>query len=107
MPTRRSLPSFYRVFQRRRAPGLCCAVRQDMLIPDFVRADGWDFGADVHEGGACRSDSSRPRRARATAAFGCYLFHHPSETLAPKHSRRWMRELPEPQLCVTTIPLPV
>lgn len=107
VPTRRSLPSFYRVFQRRRAPGLCCAVRQDMLIPDFVRADGWDFGADVHEGESLPFGFQPAPAREATAAFGYYLFHHPSETLAPKHSRRWMRELPEPQLCVTTIPLPV
>lgn len=78
-----------------------------MLIPDFVRAEAWDFGADVHEGDSLPFGFQPSPAREATAAFGYYLFHHPSETLALKHSRRWMRELPEPQAFVTTIPLPV
>lgn len=94
LPIRRALPTFYRVFQCRRKPGLCCAVRRDMLIPDFIRSQSWDFGADL-----CENDSLpfgfQPAPAReATAALGYYLFHHPSETLASRHSRHWTRDLP-------------
>ncbi|MGH1570398.1 hypothetical protein ACRAWG_06685 [Methylobacterium sp. P31] len=105
MPIRRAQPTFYRVFQCRRQPGLCCAVPRDMLIPDFVRSDRWGFGADV-----CENDSLpfgfQPAPAReATAAFGYYLFHHPCETLASRHSRPWTRDLPVPGGFVRTIRL--
>ncbi|MDP4003326.1 hypothetical protein [Methylobacterium sp. NEAU K] len=89
MPNRRPSSSFYRVFQRRHGPGMCCAVRQGMLIPDFLRPGEWDFGATVHENGSLPFGFQPAPAREATAAFGYYLFHHPCETLSPTCSRRW------------------
>ena len=51
MPFGQLQPTYYRVFQHRRQPGLCCAVRATMLVPYFVRASEWDFGMNLREDG--------------------------------------------------------
>lgn len=50
MQASRPTPTLYRVFLRRCQPGLCCAVREAVLVPRFLRPGTWDFGADVREG---------------------------------------------------------
>jgi hypothetical protein len=89
MPTGRQSRTLYRVFQRRCQPGLCCAVPGTMRLPPFVRPGTWDFGADVREDASLPFGFQPVPAREATAAFGYYLFHHPCETLAPKHARRW------------------
>ena len=89
MPAIRTQPTLYRVFQHRRQPGLCCAVRDTMLLPYFVRPGAWDFGANVREDGSLPFGFQPVPAREATAAFGYYLFHHPCENLAPRYSRRW------------------
>lgn len=82
-------PTLYRLFRRRCQPGLCCAVREAVLVPRFLRPGTWDFGADVREGESLPFGFQPASAREATAAFGYYLFHHPSETLAPKYCRLW------------------
>lgn len=89
MPPSRTSPTYYRVFQHRGEPGLCCAVRGTMLIPHFVRVGSWDFGANFREDDSLPFGFEPARAREASAAFGYYLFHHPCETLAPKHCRHW------------------
>lgn len=99
MPGRPRRPQIYRIFQHRRAPGLCCAVREGLSIPPFVGAHGWNFGAEVRENGSLPF-GFRPLPAReASAAFGYYLFHHPCETLSPRCSRPWDGKGFEPDRC--------
>jgi len=93
MPAERP-PDTYRIFQHRREPGLCCAVREAMLIPYFVRPGAWDFGARVREGDSLPIGFQPVPAREATAAFGYYLFHHPCETLARADFRHWTREGP-------------
>ncbi|MCP1540292.1 conserved protein of unknown function [Methylorubrum extorquens] len=89
MPARPLRSARYRVFQHRFAPGLCCAVREGLLTPYFVHAHAWSFGTEVSEDRSLPF-GFQPHPAReATAAFGCYLFHHPCETLSPRYSRTW------------------
>lgn len=47
MPGRLRRPQIYRIFQHRRAPGLCCAVGEGLLILSVVGRHGWNFGAEV------------------------------------------------------------
>lgn len=76
---RNALPAFYRVFQHRLAPGLCCAVREALPVPHFVGAGAWTFAATVRDDGRLPL-GFRPEPARdAAAALGYYLFHHPCE----------------------------
>lgn len=96
MPTGRPSPTVYRVFQRRREPGLCCAVRRDLLIPNFVRARNWSFGADLREDDSLPFGFQPAPAREANAAFGYYLFHHPCETLSSRYARHWALDLPEP-----------
>jgi hypothetical protein len=87
MPFIRSSQIVYRVFQRRTAPGLCCAVPQAMPIPSFVRLDAWNFGRTLGEDESAPTGFQRVPAREASAAFGYYLFHDPCEALAPRHRR--------------------
>jgi hypothetical protein len=89
MPDTSLTPIFYRVFQRRHYPGLCCAVRDSMPIPYFVRPVAWNFGTTVYEGESLPFGFQPAPAREASAAFGYYLFHHPCETLTPRHCRPW------------------
>ena len=89
MPTGRVSVTSYRVFQHRREPGLCCAVRETMLIPPFIRADRWSFGANFREDDGLPYGFEPLPAREASAAFGYYLFHHPCATLALRHCRHW------------------
>ena len=89
MPAIRPSPALYRVFQHGLEPGVCCAVRDTMLLPSFVRSGAWAFGASVREDEGLPFGFQPIPAREATAAFGYYLFHHPCETLAPKYARRW------------------
>jgi len=64
----------YNFFRRRHQPRLCCAVRQDRLVPSFIHGAAWDFGGTI----ACtRSQPSgfRPEAAHEATRFtGYYLF---------------------------------
>ena len=89
MPTIRTPPTLYRVFQHRLEPGLCCAVRDIMLVPHFIHPGAWDSGATLREGDSLPFGFQPTAAREASAAFGYYLFHHPCETLAPRYSRHW------------------
>jgi hypothetical protein len=64
----------YNVFQRKRQPALCCAVRQDRPVPVFVRAETWAFsGITTTEE---PSPGFQPQAASDAMRFaGYYLFH--------------------------------
>ncbi|WP_311276042.1 hypothetical protein [Methylobacterium sp. WCS2018Hpa-22] len=99
MPGRPRRPQIYRIFQHRRAPGLCCAIREGLSIPSFVAAHGWNFGAEVRENGSLPFDFQLLPAREASAAFGYYLFHHPCETLSPRCSRPWGGKGSGPAAC--------
>ncbi len=87
MPFGQLQPTYYRVFQHRRQPGLCCAVRATMLVPYFVRASEWDFGMNLREDGILPLGFQPAPAREAASAFGYYLFHNPSEDLSPRYAR--------------------
>jgi len=89
MQDSRSSPILYRVFQRKCQPGICCAVREALSVPRFVRPGTWHFGVTVREDERLPFGFQPVPAREATAAFGYYLFHHPCETLAPKYFRPW------------------
>ncbi|SDA14730.1 hypothetical protein SAMN02799622_01189 [Methylobacterium sp. UNC378MF] len=89
MPAKPVSPTLYRVFQRRCQPGLCCAVRETMSLPNFVRPGDWIFGATVREDDSLPFGFLPAPAREATETLGYYVFHHPCETLAPRYSRRW------------------
>ena len=89
MPASRQQPILYRVFQHRREPGLCCAVRENLLVPHFVHPGAWDFGANVREDESLPFGFQPAPAREASEAFGFYLFHHPCDILSPMYGRYW------------------
>ncbi len=63
----------FNVFRRRLRPSLCCAVRQDWPVPDFLHGDIWEFNGTV-------TSETPPPGFRSTEAHeamrtsGYYLF---------------------------------
>lgn len=89
MPASRPQPTLYREFQHRRESGVCCAVRENLLVPHFVYPGARDFGATLREGDSLPLGFQPLPAREASAAFGYYLFHYPCETLSPRHGRHW------------------
>lgn len=83
-------PTRYRVFQHRGQPGLCCAVRENLLVPYFIHPGIWDYGATVREDAGLPFGFQPAPAREANAAFGYYLFHHPCESLSPRYCRHWI-----------------
>ena len=71
---RDQLRDAYNVFLRKHKPGLCCAVREDMPVPDFLNAANWSYGYTAR----CTADvpaSFQSEAAReASHQLGFYLF---------------------------------
>lgn len=73
MQASRPTQTLYRVFQRLCQPGLCCAMREAVLVPRFLRPGTWDFGANVREGenlpfGFQPAPAREPTRRSATTS---------------------------------------
>ncbi|MDR7039642.1 MULTISPECIES: hypothetical protein [Methylobacterium] len=62
----------YSLFAKEPDGGLCCAVRQDQPVPDFV--EGWSYAGTIADAREAPPDF-RPRAAQAaTSLTGYYLF---------------------------------
>ncbi len=64
----------FNIYHRKSQPGLCCAVRNDREIPNFIGSQDWVLG------GTARNGADHPgfrRRAADTGdqLLGYYLFH--------------------------------
>ncbi|MER2266087.1 hypothetical protein [Methylobacterium oxalidis] len=80
----------YNVFCRRRQPELCCAVRQDWLIPSFIENETWRFKGFTGDGRL--PPGFHPDAAQeGMKLIGYYLFHTISS--GPDKKRRHGRRL--------------
>ena len=41
----------YNLFRRKGRAALCCAVPQDVVVPDFVTEQNWDFDGKIEAAG--------------------------------------------------------
>lgn len=73
----------YNLFRRKGQRALCCAVRQDKLVPTFLHGEAWDFGGTIFNDATQPTGFQAKAANEATTINGYYLFHAHHEDGGP------------------------
>ncbi|CAO4193910.1 hypothetical protein [Methylorubrum extorquens] len=68
------LPCPYLLFTSRQDENLCCAIRQDQIVPSFIVGETWRFRGVIAEPGQAPQDLNLKAAQASAAVSGYHLF---------------------------------